>query len=89
MRDRAKEAAKEEVKDLIPPGVKDLIEIAGGFDTKSSTPLSVPDANTTNPTVSTDGNTTQSTGKQSASELSWMVVTDENGTIKNAAFHCN
>jgi len=42
------------------------------------------DTNITTP--SSDNN---STGKESASDLSWIITTDENGTIKNTIFHCN
>ena len=50
------------------------IDAVGGFNTPSK-----------------EGNTskTMPKGKEKAGEISWIVATDKNGTIKQAVFHCN
>ena len=88
---KAEEKCKgDDVIDLFTGVVKGLggipgliVNAAGGYDIPSS------ESNTTKAKESNTTKPVKHTGKQSASELSWMVITDENGTIKNAAFHCN
>jgi RHS repeat-associated protein len=88
MKDRSKKGAKEEIKSFIPEPLRIGLDAVGALDSPESTPVKVPDVNSTTPTVSTDGNLTQSVGKENVSECSWIVPAN-NPTNASTAVSCN